>query len=253
MVVGLDGRLTISHGFTFIGRFDDTRAYDLGAERWSIVVADGRRPGQRCLHDCFTSASGQLVLYGGQNDTERALGDLWSIRAAGGWRQGEDPASGARRLYAVAEAGGHAWIFGGAARDDEPLGDLWRVDRETLRFERVRPRGSEPARRYASTLIADAPRGRLLLFGGQSRAALADVWELSDGAATDPESDATEATDLETDATEATDLETDATEVGTDATDLQTDATDLVAEPSDPSGPTSVEPGPSPSGAPSSP
>ncbi len=77
MVVGPEGRLWISHGFTFAGRFDDTRAYNLKTERWASIAPDGRRPGERCLHDCFTSAAGELVLYGGQDNDAPALDDLW--------------------------------------------------------------------------------------------------------------------------------------------------------------------------------
>jgi hypothetical protein len=180
LVVGSDGRLWISHGFTFAGRFDDTRAYNLKSERWASIAPDGRRPGERCLHDCFTSASGQLVLYGGQDNANPALGDLWLRRDDGSWRSLDDPKPKARRLYAVTEAGPGAWIFGGAGQDDSLLDDLWRVDRETLEFTRVSISGLVPTGRYGSTLITDTVRGRLLLFGGQGEAARADLWQLSD-------------------------------------------------------------------------
>jgi len=183
MVVGRDGRLWISHGFTFAGRFDDTRAYNLKQERWASIAPDGRRPGARCLHDCFTSATGELVLYGGQNDFTPALGDVWVTRPDGSWKKEPDSRPRARRLYAVTEAGAYAYIFGGAGQDNSAFDDLWRVNRETLRFERVRVDGAGPAARYAGTLITDPERGRLLLFGGQANAAKADVWELTDRAA----------------------------------------------------------------------
>lgn len=182
MVNGPDGRLWISHGFTFAGRFDDTRAYNLATERWSSIAPDGRRPGERCLHDCFTSATGELVLYGGQDNATASLGDLWVTRADGTWQRRPDPPPAARRLYAVAEAGPEAWIFGGVRADNEPLDDLWRVDRETLEFERAALDGATPSARYGATLITDTARGRLLLFGGQGRQARADVWQLGPAA-----------------------------------------------------------------------
>jgi N-acetylneuraminic acid mutarotase len=178
MINGPDGRLWISHGFTFAGRFDDTRAYDLATQRWSSIAPDGRRPGERCLHDCFTSATGELVLYGGQDNATASLGDLWVTRSDGTWQRRDDPRSGARRLYAVAEAGPEAWVFGGLGADNDALGDLWRIDRETLEFERVSVSGTVPSARYGATLISDAARGRLLLFGGQGQRARADVWQL---------------------------------------------------------------------------
>lgn len=185
MIVGRDGRLWISHGFTFAGRFDDTRAYNLKNQRWASIAPDGRRPGERCLHDCFRNASGELVLYGGQDNGAAALGDLWVTRSDGSWKREPDPRAKARRLPAVTEAGAYAYVFGGAGQDNKALDDFWRVDRETLEFERVRVDGTGPSARYAGTLITDGARGRLLLFGGQGSVAKADVWELTDRATPD--------------------------------------------------------------------
>jgi N-acetylneuraminic acid mutarotase len=182
LVIDADGRLRISHGFTFAGRFDDTHAYVPGRGRWVNATPDGRRPGERCLHDCFLSTSDRLVLYGGQDNEHVALGDLWGMRPDGSWRKLADPALPARRLYALAIAGDEAWIFGGAGRAGPALDDLWRVDRETLRFERVGTRGPAPAARYAATLSSEPTRGRLLLFGGKARNARSDVWALTDAA-----------------------------------------------------------------------
>jgi hypothetical protein len=190
MVVGPDGRLWISHGFTFAGRFDDTRAYNLKSSRWASIAPDGRRPGERCLHDCFTSSSGEMVLYGGQDNAQRALADLWVTKRDGNWRKLPTPRLKARRLYAVTEAGDNAYIFGGADRDDVPLDDLWLVDRETLKLKRMRVDGSGPAARYAGTLITDPARGRLLLFGGKGGSARDDVWELVDAGGTSAEAPA---------------------------------------------------------------
>ena len=184
MVVGPDGRLWISHGFTTAGRFDDTRAYNLKSERWAVITPDERKPGERCLHECFTSASGELVLYGGQDDGAFAVGDLGSMGKDRTWQQHDEPQAQWRRLYGVTEAGAYAYIFGGAGEDNAKLSDLWRVDRETLAFERVRVDGNHPAARSAGTLITDAERGRLLLFGGEAtNGAKSDVWELVDTAA----------------------------------------------------------------------
>lgn len=194
MVVGPDGRVWISHGFTFAGRFDDTRAYNLKSERWSTITPDGRKPGERCLHDCFTSASGELVLYGGQDDGAFALGDLWTMGSDRTWQRHDDPKPKPRRLYAVTEAGAYAYVFGGAGEDNSAFADLWRVDRSTLRFERVGVGDNHPAARYAATLITDAARGRLLLFGGQANTAKADVWELVDQAPPEPTQPGPEAT-----------------------------------------------------------
>ena len=182
MVVGPDGRLWISHGFTDAGRFDDTRAYNLTSERWASLTPDGRVPGERCLHDCFTTTAGELVLYAGQDDGAFALGDLWVMSRDRTWQRLDDPKPKPkpRRLYAVTEAGDFAYIFGGAGNDNAPLKDLWRVDRQTLEFERVGVDGKHPSARFAGTLITDHERGRLLLFGGEGSKARNDLWELID-------------------------------------------------------------------------
>jgi hypothetical protein len=188
MVVGPDGRLWISHGFTSSGRFDDTRAYNLKTRRWAVITPDGRKPGERCLHDCFTSAAGDLVLYGGQDDGNFALGDLWSLGQDRSWDRHQDPPAKWRRLYGVTEAGASVYLFGGAGEDQANLADLWRVDRETLEFELVRIDGNHPAARLAGTLVTDLERGRLLLFGGQADAgAKSDVWELVETAVPEAE------------------------------------------------------------------
>jgi hypothetical protein len=187
MVLGADGRLWVSHGFTSAGRFDDTRAYNLARQRWASIAPDAGRPGERCLHDCFTAADGSLVLYGGQDDGAFALGDLWVMGRERTWDRLDDPRPEPRRLYAVAEAGGVAYLFGGAGEDNDAFDDLWRVDRESLAFERVPVVGAGPSPRSAGTLISDTERGRLLLFGGQARSARADVWELVDRSTTGEE------------------------------------------------------------------
>ena len=184
MVVGPDGRLWISHGFTFAGRFDDTRAYNLKSERWAVITPEGRKPGERCLHECFTTTAGDLVLYGGQDDGSFALGDLWSVGRDREWDRHDDPQAKPRRLYGVTEAGDFAYVFAGAGEDNAKLADLWKVDRETLEFVRVRVEGAYPAGRYAGTLLTDTERGRLLLFGGEAASgAKSDVWELVESAA----------------------------------------------------------------------
>lgn len=180
MIVGPDERLWISHGFTFAGRFDDTRAYDLDSERWSSVGPVGRRPGERCLHDCFTTSNGELVLFGGQDDGAFALGDLWAMRGDRTWERLPDPDLAPRRLYAVTEAGADAYLFGGADEEGGDLADLWRIDRELLVFEPVPVPGPSPSARHAASIITDLEGGRLLLFGGQGRVAKADLWELVD-------------------------------------------------------------------------
>ena len=89
-----------------------TRAYNLKTEKWAVITPEGHKPGERCLHECFTSASGALVLYGGQDDGNFALGDLWAMGKERDWERLDDPQAKWRRLYGVTEAGaegGEIW------------------------------------------------------------------------------------------------------------------------------------------------
>lgn len=169
-----DGRLWVSHGFTADGRFDDTRAYDFTTSTWSDESADG--PVIRCLHDCLFAPDGDLVLYAGQTNGQPAIGDLWTRTAGGGWQQAEPagPAPAPRQLYAIAAIDGRAWVFGGGGADGAKLADLWVLDLETLAWRQVDAEGDAPSARSGASLVTDAARGRLLLFGGTDGQAASD-------------------------------------------------------------------------------
>jgi Galactose oxidase, central domain len=179
---GGDGMFWISHGFTMdSGRFHDTRAYDLASGRWFDRTPAGQLPVDRCLHDCFWSSTGELVLYGGQTTGVKALGDLWTFGAATRtWTEQADPPLAARQLYALTTVAGRAYFFGGGDIDGGYLSDLWQLDVASLGWSQLAPTGAAPAARSAATLIADEGRSRLLLLGGKNDAGeFGDLWQLS--------------------------------------------------------------------------
>ena len=135
--LGPDGRLWISHGFTQDdGRFDDTRAYDFATGEWTDETPAGDRPVKRCLHDCYWSAAGTLILYGGQTTGVPALGDIWSYDpTVEAWTEGPLVAASPRQLYALAPDDG--LVFGGGTLDGGFLGDTWRIDPLTLQLTQV--------------------------------------------------------------------------------------------------------------------
>lgn len=182
--LGPDGRLWISHGFTSEGqRFADTRAYDFSTNTWTDETPLAEGPIRRCLHACWWTEGGDLVLFGGQTTGTTALGDLW--RLAVGERPGTNawmpvqPAGepAARNLYAAARWGAATLVFGGQAIDASYLADGWWIADDgstpSLPF-------SGPAGRAGAELVANADRGRLLLFGGRdSTTAFDDLWQLA--------------------------------------------------------------------------
>lgn len=178
--LGPDGELWISHGFTEdSGRFSDTRSYNFRTGTWTDRTPLDRVPVERCLHDCFWSAGGRLILYGGQTTGVPALGDIWTFDPeAGRWEEGIQQAAPPRQLYALAsdpQLG--ILVFGGGSVDGGFLDDTWALDwggPQLHAFEVV----AGPSARAGATLIGDAA-GRYLLFGGtNAEGVLGDLWEL---------------------------------------------------------------------------
>ena len=184
--IGPDGRLWISHGFTSDGRrFADTRAYDFPTGDWTDETPVGDAPIPRCLHACWWTDDGALILYGGQTTGTTALGDQWRLTrgerpGTNAWTQllptGEAPA--ARNLYAAARWGAGTLVFGGQALDGTYLADTWWLadDASILPLEAGDP---APSARSGAELVADGGRERLLVFGGRDgAAAFDDLWQL---------------------------------------------------------------------------
>ena len=180
--VGPDGRLWISHGFTNDGRFDDTWAYNPATEEWSDVTPDGVGPVERCLHGCWWTSDGRLVLFGGQTTGTAALGDLWLLTSAGtpatAWERVEGDLPEARSLYAFAPRTSRMVLVGGQGPDGY-LADVVTVDLATLAVDRPQQPPPVPDGRAGATLIEDPAAERLLLFGGRTGGStLSDLWEL---------------------------------------------------------------------------
>ena len=177
--LGPDGEMWVSHGFTGEGgRFADTRSYDFASGAWTDRTPVDRVPVERCLHDCFWSSDGQLIMYGGQTTGVPALGDIWAYDlATGAWTNGSDPEAPARQLYALAADGAGGTVFGGGSVDRGFLADIWSIDPHTLALAPLEV-GPGPTARAGATLTRDLARNRLLLFGGTNDdGVLGDLWE----------------------------------------------------------------------------
>jgi len=189
-VLGPDGRLWISHGFTEDqARFADTRAYDFAAGMWADVTPPaGDLPVARCLHACFRAPDGsfgRLVLYGGQTTGVAALGDLWALRAVGDpgasrWEESRGPLPPPRNLYAFTLTGGAFVVFGGGSLERGYLDDTWVFSTADLTAAPLATSGGPPPARSAAAFVTDESAGRLLLFGGRDAdRAFDDVWALA--------------------------------------------------------------------------
>ena len=184
--IGPDGRLWISHGFTADGaRFADTSAYDFEQGAWIDEAPSGSGPVERCLHACWWTTDGRFALYGGQTTGVAALGDLWLLApgdagaSSNAWSEAGGDLPPARQLAAVARWNGVTIVVGGRGRDRAPLRDTWLLADGAAGFERLQTPGDVPPARSGAALVFDAPRDRLLLFGGLGEDELDDLWALS--------------------------------------------------------------------------
>ena len=108
-----------------------------------------------------------------------ALGDRWVLSDAG-WTRLDGAAPPDRNLYARARVPGATLVVGGQAIDGSFLSDAWLLADGSADAREVQVSGPTPPGRAGAELIADAERGRLLLFGGRNGdGAFADIWELS--------------------------------------------------------------------------
>lgn len=169
--------LTISHGFTDSGRFDDTWAL---ASRWTNVTPrNGERPIKRCLHrTTYIESLGRMLLFGGQTDGRPYLGDTWLYDPVKQeWKDVKVrvPPS-ARNLYALAATPKRAYLFGGAAVAG-PSAETWSFD--AAGWKPLKPAGTAPpARGGVDGTVVSGPS--MLVFGGSDGSReLADLWELT--------------------------------------------------------------------------
>jgi len=66
------------------------------------------------------------------------------------------------------------YLFGG--QGSENFNDLWMYSLERRQWEQINTPGEKPPARFGHTLILDAPRNRLIVFGGEARGFFSDVW-----------------------------------------------------------------------------
>lgn len=185
-VLADDGRILISHGFTFEGRFDDTWALDPASGVWAdLSPAPETRPLKRCLHEAvWDSENGRMLLYGGCSSGFGPCpqGDLWAFDpAARTWAEltpADGPAARSNPALVRDDASGDTWLIGGLTEAGYSA-DLWSLDQgsDAAAWQAVgqgdvvpEPRASHDATRL---------EGGVYLFGGYGNAGpLADLWVL---------------------------------------------------------------------------
>lgn len=175
-------RIFISHGFTDHGRFDDTWRFDLDGGAWTKIATTGPVPIKRCLTRClWLPASGSMLLFAGQTDTNPFLGDFWTLDVTKGTWAENNPATlpGPRNLYGASlGADGRRWYIVGGNTAAGPDAETWAYDIATASWSRVEAAGEAPSARYSTDAVYAA--GNLYIFGGNDgKAEIDDMWALS--------------------------------------------------------------------------
>ncbi len=164
------------------GFFSDTWAYDLSANRWQRLAADGAGPSRRYGHSgIYDAARDRMVISHGFTDSGR-FDDTWAFEfATGAWRDISPSARPLRRCLHHAVYDGDAnrmLMYGGCASPAGPcpLGDLWSFDLATNRWTEILSPARPPARQHYGIAFDSAGR-RAILFGGSGPGRLNDTWE----------------------------------------------------------------------------
>jgi len=186
-------RLIVFGGFGVTDMLNDVQALDLATNTWSTISAAGTPPSARFSHTAVYDATrDRMVVYGGYDSTGE-LSDVWALTLSGAptWTQlapsGTLPPARYDHVAIYDAPRDRMIIYGGfASTADFPFGDVWSLSFAGAgTWTKLNPSGGPPPVRYASAAIFDAPRNRMVMFGGTNIDAdfvttdLGDVWTLA--------------------------------------------------------------------------
>ena len=172
--------------------FGDTWAYDPAANTWTKLEPAGLAPAARAFHSvAYDSDTGQMILFGGWNDTSQ-FGDTWAYDpATGAWTDlnpdGDEPTGRQSPAMAYDPVSGKVILFGGWS------GSNWvdytcAYDVAANTWTYLYPSSDQPTARAGHSMVYDPEREQIILFGGwDGLDSLGDMWvyDPADGIWTD--------------------------------------------------------------------
>ena len=178
------GRLVSFAGFTDLGRFDDTWAFDPAASAWTEISTDPR-PLARCLHTAAYDPVGyRMLIFGGQGGGN-ALNDLWSLDLdTAAWSDITPESRPGERTFpaSVYDPATHRFvIFGGAEKGNRGTrsSEAWAFDLAAGTWTLLQPGGGAPEARSGAAAVYIEGENRALFIGGAAEVGFFnEVWAL---------------------------------------------------------------------------
>jgi hypothetical protein len=154
---------------------------------WTHLTPAGSAPCARWGHGAIYDPTGdRMIVFGGCLSSNVFLNDVWALSLSGtpAWTQ----LAPAGPLPPVRQAMGAAYdpvrgrmiVFGGQS-GSAALGDVWALSLgDAPAWAQLAPSGTSPRARYYHSMVYDAARDRMVVFGGRdSTSNLGEVWALT--------------------------------------------------------------------------
>ena len=180
------GQVILFGGCEGLTSYDDTWAYDPAANIWTELHPAGDVPCARVCHTMvYDPGSGKVILFGGGDEANTAMNDLWAYDPAENvWAElhpaGDVPCARLGQAMVYNPASGKVILFGGMDQAMNNLNDLWAYDPAANTWTELQPVGDVPPARDSHAIACDPASGKVILFGGENGCAvLDDTWVLA--------------------------------------------------------------------------
>ena len=155
-----------------------------GTSTWTDLTTTGTAP-SGCSHAIYDATRDRMIVI---NSCNNAIMDLWALSfTTNSWSQlvvAGTPPSERCGEFAIYDAGRDRIVLGGgtATGVGGMLNDAWVINLTgTPTWTALAPTGTPPVGRYDAAAIYDAPRNRMVMFGGQLEDGtfVNDAWALT--------------------------------------------------------------------------
>lgn len=189
-LVGFGGNSGVTSSGPYL---NDAFTLDLDPPAWSALHPLHPLPNPRAYTSAiYDSLRDRMLVFGGIVNRfplpTAPVAELWELSLAGAttWTQlvptgSPTPSARLNPIFVMDAAHDRAILLGGTTGAGNPFLDLWQLSlAPPMTWTRLNPDNNPPARRARMAATWDAPKQRLIVFGGaDSLGPHADVWALS--------------------------------------------------------------------------